>query len=232
MWDLNSCRCQAGEPDESTAGPNGGWALEKDIPMGISMKSTSGKILASVALVGTAAAVAGMGTYGAFTGTTTTVDQQVTAGTVDIDLTSPGTLNVAVEKLLPGDSVEKFATLSNTGNSDLNTVTLTTAATVDSLLTSDATNGLQVAIESCTTAWTAVAAGPDTCSGTKTVVLAKSAIIGKGTALTGLSSITARAADNLKISTSLPTSAGDSFQGLTSTIGFTFDATQRTGAVK
>ena len=200
--------------------------------MGISMKSTSGKILASVALVGTAAAVAGMGTYGAFTGTTTTVDQQVTAGTVNIDLTGPGTLNVAVEKLLPGDSVEKFVTLSNSGNSDLNTVTLTTAATVDSLLTSDAANGLQVAIESCTTAWTAVASAPDTCSGTKSAVLPKSAIIGKGTALTGLSSITAGAADNLKISTSLPPSANDNFQGLTSTIGFTFDATQRTGAVK
>ena len=35
--------------------------------MAISLKTTSGKILASVALVGTAAAVAGMGTYGAFT---------------------------------------------------------------------------------------------------------------------------------------------------------------------
>lgn len=57
--------------------------------MGISMKTTSGKILASVAPVGTAAAVAGMGTYGGFT-SSTTADQQVTAGIVTIDLGQAG----------------------------------------------------------------------------------------------------------------------------------------------
>ncbi|KRE74457.1 TasA family protein [Arthrobacter sp. Soil762] len=200
--------------------------------MGISMKTTSGKILASVALVGTAAAVAGMGTYGGFTGTTTQVDEQVTAGTVDIDLTDPGTLSVAITGLLPSDSVEKFATLKNTGNSNLNTVTLTTAPTVASKLTTETIDGLQLTIESCTVAWTVVAAAEDTCSGIKSTILAKSAIIGSGTALTGLSSITAGAEDKLKITTSLPSTADDTFQGLTSTIGFTFDATQRTGQVK
>ena len=114
--------------------------------MGLSIKTTSGKILASVALVGTAAAVAGMGTFGAFTDSTTTVDQAVTAGTVIIDLTDPGTLNVPVTNLLPGDSVEKFATLSNTGNSNLNTVKLTVSTATPSLLTTDATNGLQLTI--------------------------------------------------------------------------------------
>mgnify|MGYP006197812693 CR=1 FL=1 len=49
--------------------------------MGISMKTTSGKLLASAALVATAAGVAGLGTYGAFT-SSTAADQQVTAGTV------------------------------------------------------------------------------------------------------------------------------------------------------
>ena len=92
--------------------------------MSISMKTTSGKILASVALVGTAAAVAGMGTYGAFT-STTSASQAVTAGTVVIALNEAGaanTLNVPVTGLLPGDSVEKIATLTNTGNSALNSI--------------------------------------------------------------------------------------------------------------
>jgi hypothetical protein len=200
--------------------------------MGISMKTTSGKILASVALVGTAAAVAGMGTYGAFTGSTTTVDQAVTAGTVDIDLTDPGTLSVAIPALLPGDAVEKFATLKNTGNSNLNTVTLTTATTTPSKLTTEVTNGLQLAIDACSVAWTTVAAGEDTCSGTKFTVLAKGSIIGIGKSLTNLTAVTAGASDYLKITTSLPTTADNTFQGLTSTIGFTFDATQRTGTVK
>ena len=202
--------------------------------MGLSIKTTSGKILASVALVGTAAAVAGMGTFGAFTDSTTTVDQAVTAGTVIIDLTDPGTLNVPVTNLLPGDSVEKFATLSNTGNSDFNTISQSTAlatGATSNLLTSDATNGLQLTIESCSTAWTVVANGVDTCTGSVSV-LAKGAMLGTGKALANLASVTAGSADHLKITTTLPTTADNSFQGLTTTVGFTFDATQRTAQVK
>lgn len=200
--------------------------------MGLSIKTTSGKILASVALVGTAAAVAGMGTYGAFTGSTTTVDQAVTAGTVVIDLTDPGTLSVPVTNLLPGDSVEKFATLSNTGDSNLNAVKLTVSTATPSLLTTDATDGLQLTIAACSVAWTAVANGVDTCSETETSVLASGSAIGADKALSGLSSLTAASADHLKITTSLPTTAGNSFQGASSTIDFTFNATQRTGTVK
>jgi spore coat-associated protein N len=57
--------------------------------MGISMKTTSGKLLASAALVATAAGVAGLGTYGAFT-SSTAAEQQVTAGKVEVNLTSSG----------------------------------------------------------------------------------------------------------------------------------------------
>ena len=79
--------------------------------MAISLKTTSGKILASVALVGTAAAVAGMGTYGAFT-SSTSASQAVTAGTVTIALGAPGpanTLNVPVAGLLPGRTEKENA---------------------------------------------------------------------------------------------------------------------------
>ena len=203
--------------------------------MGISMKTTSGKILASVALVGTAAAVAGMGTYGAFT-SSTSASQAVTAGTTVISLTGTNTLVDPVAGLLPGDSVEKFVTLSNpAGNSDLNAVTLTTTSTIPAtpnLMTTDVTNGLQLTIESCPTAWVVVTGAADTCSVTPTSVLAKTSIIGANRALNNLASRTVGGADNLKVTTSLPSTASDSFQGLTSTISLTFDATQRTGTVK
>ena len=203
--------------------------------MGISMKTTSGKILASVALVGTAAAVAGMGTYGAFT-STTNASQAVTAGTTVISLTGTNTLVDPVAGLLPGDSVEKFVTLSNpAGNSDLNAVTLTTTSTIPAtpnLMTTDVTNGLQLTIESCTTAWTVVANGADTCSGTPAPVLAKTSIIGANRTLANLAALTAAGADNLKVTTSLPNTADNNFQGLTSTIDFAFTGTQRTGTVK
>ncbi|WP_284979224.1 TasA family protein [Arthrobacter sp. fls2-241-R2A-200] len=202
--------------------------------MAISLKTTSGKILASVALVGTAAAVAGMGTYGAFT-SSTSASQAVTAGTITIALGAPGvnnTLNVPVAGLLPGDKVEKLVTLSNTGNSDLNTVSLTTTAgATASLLTTDTVNGLQLTIENCSTAWTGAAA-PYTCTGTKTTVLASAPVITANQALTNLTSVSATKTDNLKVTTAFPTTANDTFQGATSTISFAFNATQRTATTK
>ncbi|MFD5276426.1 TasA family protein [Pseudarthrobacter sp. NPDC058362] len=200
--------------------------------MGLSISTTAGKVLASAALVGTAAAVAGLGTYGGFTDSTTAADQQVTAGSTNIDLAN-GTLTTTVTGLLPGDSVERVATLSNAGTSGFNTVTLTTAlptGATANVLTTDATNGLQLKIESCSTTWTTVADGPDTCGGTSQTVLATTGVLG-ARALSNLASVTAGASDNLKITTSLPATADNSFQGLTTTIKFTFDATQRTSKV-
>jgi spore coat-associated protein N len=201
--------------------------------MAISLKTTSGKILASVALLGTAAAVAGMGTYGAFT-SSTSASQAVTAGTVTIALGTgtSNTLNVPVTGLLPGDKVEKLVTLANTGNSDLNNVTLTTSAgATASLLTTDVTNGLQLSIENCSVAWTGTAA-PYTCTGTKTTVLASSPVIAANKALNNLTSLTSAKTDNLKVTTTFPTTAGDTFQGATSTIAFSFTGTQRTETTK
>lgn len=198
--------------------------------MGISMKSTSGKILASVALVGTAAAVAGLGTYGAFT-SSTSASQEVTAGTVVIDLADPTMLATSVSGMLPGDKVEKLATLRNTGDSDLSGVTLTTAlptGTSSNLLTSDTTHGLKITIEACSVAWT-VTTSPYSCTGSQTA-LAEAPIIGDGTAkaLTNLASLASQSSDHLKITTTLPSTAGNGFQGLGTTVNFTFTATQRT----
>ncbi|WP_344697638.1 TasA family protein, partial [Paenarthrobacter ilicis] len=179
-------------------------------------------------------AVAGMGTYGAFT-SSTSASQAVTAGTVTIALGAPGaanTLNVPVTNILPGDKVEKLVTLANTGNSDLNTITLTTnAGTTASLLTTDATNGLQLTIENCSVAWTGTAA-PYTCAGTKTTVLANGPVIAANKTLNNLTALTNTKTDNLKVTTTLPTTADNTFQGATSTIAFAFTGTQRTETTK
>lgn len=198
------------------------------------LKTTTGKILASVALVGTAAAVAGMGTYGAFS-SSTSASQAVNAGTVKIALgaAASDTLNVPVTGLVPGDTVEKLVTLANTGTSDLGSVSLTTTDTANtpSALTTDPTNGLQLLIENCSTPWTGTAA-PYACGGTKTTVLVPSSVVGANRALTNLTSLTSGKADNLKVTTTLPKSAPDSFQGAASTVGFNFAATQRAETVK
>lgn len=57
-------------------------------------------------------------------------------------------------------------------------------------------------------------------------------MIGSNLALTGLSSLNPGATDNLLATLSFPTNAGNTFQGLTSTISFAFSGTQRAGTSK
>jgi len=200
--------------------------------MGISLKTTTGKVLASLALIGTAAAVAGMGTYGGWTTTTTPATQSVSVATVSIALGAGGTpnnLSVPINAILPGDRIERLVTLSNNGTAALGGVTMSTSAgTSPSVLTTDTTNGLQLIVESCSVAWSGSAA-PYTCSGTTKTVQTSAPIIAANASLPGLNSLAPGGTDNLKFSAILPASAPGSFQGVASTVSFTFTATQRGG---
>ena len=200
--------------------------------MGLSLKKTSTKILASASLVAAAAAVAGMGTYGAFT-SSTSASASVAAGTVSIALGAAGnSLSIPAAGVLPGDRIERLVSLVNSGNQNLNAVTLTTTAPAPAtVLTTDAVNGLQLTIDACSVPWTGTAA-PYACTGTLTPVLAKVPVVGSNLPLSNLTSLTAGKTDNLRVSATLPTTAGDAFQGQTSTVGFSFTATQRSETVK
>ncbi|QGN58402.1 TasA family protein [Nostocoides sp. HKS02] len=194
---------------------------------------SSGKVLASVALLAGAAGVAGLGTFGSFT-STTSASQSVASGTVVIGLGAPGPANrlaVAAAGLVPGDTVQRAVTLSNTGTQALSAVTLTTTASPSSKLDTDPANGLHLALDSCSVPWTEAGTAPAytyTCTGTTTAVLASQPVIGANTALAGLSSLTAGASDNLRATLSLPAAADNTFQNLASTITFAFTGTQRT----
>lgn len=206
--------------------------------MGLNLKSTTGKVLASTALVAAAASVAGLGTYGAFT-STTSASETVASGTVNVALGATGTaanrLSVAASGLVAGDTVQRAVTLSNTGNQNLSAITLTTAATPSSKLDTDAVNGLQLTVDACSVPWAEAGTSPAftyTCSGTVTQVLAPRAVVGANMALAGLNSLTSAAADNLRVTVTLPAAADNSFQGLSSTVGFSFTGTQRTATSK
>ncbi|MDP9694396.1 UNVERIFIED_ORG: hypothetical protein J2X79_001951 [Arthrobacter globiformis] len=203
--------------------------------MGLSLKTTSGKLIASVSLLGAAAAVAGLGTYGGFT-SSTNASTTLTNATMEISLSANGgsnNLQVAAAGLLPGDKVQRLITLANSGTADLASVTLTTSPTVASVLTTDTANGLQIVIESCDQAWTAGAQGTGyTCGGTKKSVLATRPVIAANIALASLNSLTGGLKDNLLVTQTLPDTAGDAFQGVTSTVNFAFTATQRANTVK
>ena len=195
------------------------------------------KVLASVVLLGGAAGVAGLGTFGAFT-STTSASETVTAGRVVIDLTQDAGhgMNVAATNMVPGDTIQRAVVLTRSSTTEaFGSVKLTTSTAGSNLLTSDATNGLQVKVDQCDAAWTQVGTTSElACAGGSTPVVAQRAVIGSlvdlGAATTKLNS--AAAASNLRVQLSLPGTADNAFQGMSNTVTFTFDATQRSGDFK
>ena len=137
--------------------------------------------------------------------------------------------------ILPGDTIQRAVNLLNTGNSALASVSLTTTAAPSTLLDTDATNGLQMVIDKCSVAWTEGGTAPAytyTCGGTTSSVLATRAAIGAGLALSNLAALAAGVTDYLRVTLTLPTTAPNSMQTLTSQITFAFTGTQRAGTSK
>lgn len=194
------------------------------------------RLLLSLGLVGVAGSLAALGTYASFT-STTSASQSLATGTVTIALGQSGSpsnrLTVDASGLVPGDTVERAVDLSNSGNQALSAVALTTTATTSSKLDTDPTNGLQMAIDACSAPWTEAGTSPAytyTCGGTVTSVLAKGPVITSNANLPGLNSLAPGGVDHLRVTLTLPASADDTFQGLTSTISYGFTGTQRTGS--
>jgi predicted ribosomally synthesized peptide with SipW-like signal peptide len=184
----------------------------------------------SIAAVGAAAAIAGLGTYATFT-SSTSANQTVSSGTVTIALGPGGSatnrLTVGASNIAAGDTIQRAADLVNTSSVAMSSVTLTTTASPTSALDTDTTNGLQMVIDECSNAWTEAGTAPAytyTCSGTTTSVLATRAVIGSAIALNGMN-IASAGTDHLRVTLTLPSASN--LQGLSSTITYNFTGTQR-----
>jgi hypothetical protein len=192
----------------------------------LAASSTARKVVGSLGVIGAAAAVAGMGTFGTFTDSSTPVNTTITTGTVDIDVTGPGvTVPVTTAGFVPGDSVTQAVNLINKGTAPLGSVSLSTTAAAPSVLTTDLTKGLQLAIKSCSVAWTG-----STCS-------AGEQLLGSGPAISNFNlanaaSLNAGGTDYLAFTISLPAGADNTFQGKSAALSLTFTGTQRTGTVR
>jgi hypothetical protein len=190
------------------------------------------KLALSTALVVVAAGVVGLGAFATFTGTATT-SPAFSSGTVSlapIGVTGANNrLSVGASLLAAGDTVQRAVDLKNTGTISIVAPTLTTSATASSLLDTDVTNGLQLTINKCSVAWTEAGVAPAytyTCSGSTTAVLASVPIIGSSLALSNIT--TTANTDNFLVATlTLPSAAGNTLQNQSSTVLFTFTATQR-----
>jgi spore coat-associated protein N len=199
-------------------------------------RSPGQKLLLTIAVLGAAASIAGLGTFATFT-SSTSASHTVSSGTVTIALGATGAstnrLNVDATAIAPGDTIQRSVDLIDQGTINLASVTLTTSATTSSVLDTDATNGLQMVIDKCSQAWTE--AGPPytyTCGGSTSTVLSSRAVIQTGVTLSNLSSLTAGNTDHLRVTLTFPSGAGNSFQSKSSTIQYTFTGTQRTATDK
>jgi spore coat-associated protein N len=197
------------------------------------LATTTGKVALSVGVLGVAGAMAGLGTFATFT-STTSASQSITSGTVTIALGATGAatnrLTVNATGVAPGDTIQRSFDLSNTGNLNLATVGVTTTAAPSSLLDTDSVNGLQMVIDKCSTAWTEAGSSPAftyTCGGTNTTIIASRAVIGSSLNMAGLAALTNGGTDHLRVTLTLPSTAGNTFQGLTSTVSYSFLGTQR-----
>jgi hypothetical protein len=199
---------------------------------------TARKVLGSLGVIGAAAAVAGMGTFGTFTDSTAPLNASVSSGTLDINLAAGdagGSLALSATGFVPGDSIARSVTLTNDGSTALSSIAMSSMPGASNLLTTDTTNGLQLAVDSCSVVWTkttnAAGGAVYTCAptATKKSVLASAAAVQASTPVTGLNSMTAKGTDYLVVTVSLPSTAGNTFQNLSNSLSISFNGSQATG---
>ncbi len=194
--------------------------------------TTTGKVLLSISALGVTAGIAGLGTFATFT-STTSAEQTTATGTMTIALGATGAstnrLTVNATGLVPGDTAQRSFNLSNTGSTNFSAVAMTSAASPSSLLDTDATDGLQMVVDKCSVAWTESGSSPAftyTCSGTTTTIISSRAIVGSNLSMAGLAALTSSGTDYLRLTLTLPSGAANTFQGLSSTLTYTFTASQ------
>ena len=122
-------------------------------------RDTARKVVGSLAVIGTAAAVAGLGTYGTFTDSTTPISTTVATGALSINLTQPGgavAIPVTTSGFLPGDSMTRAVNLVNDGGAAFGSVSVSSSlsSVPANVLTTDTTNGLQLIVKGCSVVWT------------------------------------------------------------------------------
>jgi spore coat-associated protein N len=189
------------------------------------------KLVLSAALLLASGAIVGFGAFATFTGTAST-SPTISTGTVSLapigTSAANNRLSVGASGLAAGDTVQRAVDLKNTGTITIVAPTLTTTATASSLLDTDTTNGLQLVVDKCSLAWTETGGPPYTytCGGTTSSVLASVPVIGSNLALSNITT-TSNTDNFLRVTMTLPSGSPNTEQNQTSTIQFTFTATQR-----
>ncbi|RBY89322.1 TasA family protein [Blastococcus sp. TF02A-30] len=194
--------------------------------------STARKVVGSLGVIGAAAAVAGMGTFGSFTDSSTPVNTTIQAGTLNIDVTAARyAFPVTTSNFVPGDTMTRAINLKNSGDA-FGSISFSSAATVGSVLTDGTANGLQLSVKSCSVPWTqgGTAAAPTySCAGVVADVVPAGPVVRTNVPLTNPKSLASNGTDYLTVSISLPLAADNKFQGQSASLSLAFTGTQATG---
>lgn len=166
-----------------------------------------------------------------------TTPRTVSSATLRLTLANRGVgFGTNITNMAPTDTVNRYVTLTNNGTLAAINQTLTITATGTTLLTTNAVKGLQASITKCSVAWTNATG---VCAGTTTVILAStplSTLI--GTPITLQPTVAAANALQLRFSLTLPNQTETTtnnvlpvgtIQGLSTTVTWTFNETQRAG---
>lgn len=200
-------------------------------------------LLAAGAVAAAGLAITGGGVFAALNAqATNTTAQAATSGVLSLQMAPNGAgFTQAVSNLAPGDTVNRYVTLTQGAALDGKALTLAVTDATPTLLTTSATKGLKVTITQCSVAWT-ISSGTCGTGGTSTVLGATG-----GTALSAIPTATpeqlvagtvaAGSTLNLQISLNLPdqtettlngSAPSGTIQGLASALTWTFGETQRT----
>jgi spore coat-associated protein N len=193
-------------------------------------RRTAVKVVGSLGVVTAATAVAGLGTFGSFSDSTTPGVVPVQTGVVSIDLAATdggAAVPLTFGSIVPGASVTHAVDLVNDGDSALSSVGLATVATASSILDTDTVDGLQTTVTSCSVAWSE----DWSCAGDARTLLAAGPVVRSGP-LASPRSLVPGVTDHLAVTVVLPATAGDAFKQQASDLSLVFTAVQREGTAR
>ena len=204
-------------------------------------KKRTWRPLAGAAIVISVAAIAGQSVLASLNATAfNTTAQNINAGTLKLDLANNGNgFGTSIANVVPGDVVNRYVTLTNSGTLNGIGLTLKTTQTGTPSLITDGispitTKALKLTVTSCSVAWNTTTG---VCSGTPTEELA-STVIGSLTSATTLASSTlnSTAVRYLQMKIELPDQnettvngalPANTVQGGSVDVTYTFDLKQR-----
>lgn len=213
------------------------------------IKSTSAKRswrpFAGAAIIISIAAIAGQSVLASLNATAfNTTAQNINAGTLKLDLANSGNgFGASISNIVPGDVVNRYVTLTNSGTLNGIGLTLKTSQTGTASLITDGTGGvttkaLKLTVTSCSVAWNT---STGACTGTTSTEL-NSTVIGSLTSATPLTNgtMSSSAAKYLQMKIELPDQnettingalPSNTVQGGAVDVTYTFDLAQRVATI-